>query len=350
MDLRHRPRIALGGATLLVLAAAAVAVSSGTVPIAPAAAWQILLEPLGLARVAPSDAALSNVLLDVRLPRVVVALLAGAGLAAAGAMMQAFFRNPLADPSLIGVSAGAALGAVAVIVLGVPVALAGSALGSLALPAAAFCGGLATTLLVFRLSRQGAAVDPTMLLLAGIAINALAGATIGFLSYLASGEQLRHLTFWSLGSLAWANWQQVAVLAALLAAALAVAVPLARELDALLLGEAEARQLGIDVERLKRRLVVLTALVTGAVVASCGAIAFVGLVTPHLARLCVGPGHRLLLPLAALLGAALLAGADVAARTLLAPTELPIGILTAAIGAPFFLWLLRTHRRPLFAA
>lgn len=348
MDLRHRPRLTLAGASALVLAAALIAVAVGSVPIPPIALWSALRSLAGFAGTPAADGdldALAAVLLEVRLPRVAVALAAGAGLAAAGTLMQAFFRNPLADPSLIGVSAGAALGAVAVIVLGVPRLVADApALAAVALPAAAFAGGLATTLLVFRLARSGGTVDPLMLLLSGIAINALAGACLGIFSYLATGEQLRSLTFWTLGSLAFASWTQAGVLALLIGAGLAAAAPVARQLDALLLGEAEATHLGVDVERLKRRLLLVTALITGAVVASCGTIAFVGLVTPHLARLCVGPGHRLLLPLATLFGAALLVLADVAARTLLSPAELPIGVLTAVLGAPVFLWLLR-HRR-----
>jgi iron complex transport system permease protein len=325
-------------AALLACGAVAVlAIGVGAVRIPPADVVAILLGQSGdgigdTQRV---------VVTTVRLPRVLLALLAGAGLACAGVMMQALFRNPLADPALIGVSAGAALGAVCVIVLGATVlrGLSG-VLGAWTLPVAAFCGALATTALVFRLSRRDGAVDPTTMLLCGIAVNALTGAGIGLLTYVATDEQLRNLTFWSLGSLGAASWSTLVGAAPAVLVAAAFAPWLAPRLNALLLGESEALNLGVDVEALKRTVVVLTAAAAGAVVAVSGVIGFVGLVAPHMARMLVGPDHRWVLPLSALIGASLLTLADLVARTAVRPAELPIGILTAFVGAPFFLWLL----------
>jgi iron complex transport system permease protein len=265
-------------------------------------------------------------------------------LACTGVLMQALFRNPLADPALIGVSAGAALGAVAVIVLGATLFAGFShVLGVWTLPVAAFLGALLTTAVVFSLARREGVLDPTTLLLTGIAINALTGAGIGLLTYVATDEQLRNLTFWSLGSLGAATWGSLTGIAPA-ALALVVAVPLiAAPLNALLLGESDALHLGVAVESLKRGVIVLSAAGAGAVVVMCGVIGFIGLIAPHVARLLVGPDHRLVLPLSAMLGATLLTAGDLVARTAVRPAELPIGILTALIGAPFFLWLLR-HR------
>jgi len=215
------------------------------------------------------------------------------------------------------------------------------------LPLAAFAGGLLAVLLVYRLARVGTRLDAATMLLAGIAINALAGAAIGLLIQFADDRQLRGLTFWTLGSLSGADWPGVAAVVAALAITLAALRHLAPQLNALLLGEAESLHLGVALESLKRRLLVVTALMAGAVVSACGIIAFVGLVAPHLARLCVGPDHRWLLPMSALIGAALLVGADWAARVWFSPGELPIGVLTALIGAPLFLVLLRSAQRGL---
>lgn len=281
---------------------------------------------------------------QIRLPRALLGLAVGAVLALAGVAMQGLFRNPLADPGLIGVSSGAALGAA--------LAIVGSALlGGLPdwlapwlLSASAFVGGLGVTALVYRLGRRDGETRVATMLLAGIALSALAGAGIGLFSYLADDSTLRSLTFWNLGSL---NGASYARLWPLLPVCLGVALWLPRRaaaLNALLLGESEARHLGFDVERLKRELVLCVALGVGAAVAAAGMIGFVGLVVPHLVRLLTGPDHRRLLPAAALAGATLLLLADLAARLVLAPAELPIGTLTALLGAPFFLYLLRRER------
>jgi len=282
------------------------------------------------------------IVLDLRAPRVLLAALTGAGLSVAGAMMQAMFRNPLADPALIGVSSGAALGAILAIVLGLGGLESQSLLGLPALPLAAFAGALATTGLLFAFARSDTVAG---LLLAGVAFNSLAGAAIGALTWLADDGHLRNLTFWLLGSFGGANWPLIAAVAPLLSLPVLVAPRLARALNALLLGEIEAGYLGFSVSRLKLVLVLLTALAVGAAVAAAGVIGFVGLVMPHIARRVSGPDHRIVLPASALLGATLSTAADLAARTWVAPAELPVGVLLAAFGAPAFLWLLKRQEQ-----
>lgn len=289
------------------------------------------------------------VFLNIRLPRLLLGLAAGAGLGMAGALMQGVFRNPLADPGLIGVSSGAALAAGVTIVLGaqwwpdLP-----RALGSWVLVLAAFAGGLLVTALVHALSRGEGGTRVGLMLLAGIAVNALAGAGLGLLSFLATDEQLRNLQFWLLGSLGGARWSAVALVGGLTALALVLGLRLARPLNALALGEAQAVLLGVEVERLKRAAVLVTALAVGVVTATTGVIGFIGLVAPHMVRLAAGPDHRWVLPGAALLGACLVVLADAVARTLVQPAELPLGVLTAFVGVPFFLLLLRgAHGRRL---
>lgn len=281
------------------------------------------------------------VILNIRLPRTVLALMVGATLALSGAVMQGLFRNPLADPGLVGVSAGAALAAGATIVLGdfwlAP--LFGKPPFFL-LPIGAFAGGLISTLLLYAIATRNGRTSIATMLLAGIALGALAGALSGFLAYLSDDRQLRDLTFWSLGSLGGASWVKVMAVAPILVPLMLAAPFLARGLNGLALGEAEAFHLGLPVQRIKAAAIVLVALAVGASVAVAGMIGFVGIVVPHLVRLMLGPGHQVLLPASALGGAVLLLGADILARTIVSPAELPIGIITAAIGAPFFLWLL----------
>lgn len=282
---------------------------------------------------------------DIRLPRVLMGALIGAALAVSGAVMQGLFRNPLADPGLIGISAGASLGAVGVIVLGATVLAPFTTMfGAMALPFAAFVGGLITTLILYRIAtRQGQTSVATMLL-AGIALAALAMALTGVLIYMADDRQLRDLTFWQLGSLAGATWQKIGVVGPIIAVALAATPFLARGLNALALGEATAHHLGVPVQRLKYTAIVAVAAAVGASVAVSGGIGFVGIVVPHLLRLLIGPDNRYLLPASALLGAVLLLLADAVARTIVVPAELPIGIVTACVGGPFFLWILLRKR------
>jgi len=277
------------------------------------------------------------VLASIRLPRVLLAAIVGAALAVSGAAMQGLFRNPLADPGLIGISSGAALAVAMMIVLAGPFT---GALGLYSLSAAAFTGGLITCLLIFRFAQLTGTFSVTYMLLAGIAINALTGAGTGFLTYLSNDEQLRLLTFWTMGSLGGALWPAVIVAATVVIPATFFLIRSARELNILLLGEDEAQHLGVDSERLKRIIIICTALSVGAAVAVSGIIGFVGLVVPHLIRLTIGPDHRLLIPASALLGALLLVIADTFARTIVSPAEMPVGILTSLIGGPFFLWLL----------
>lgn len=283
-------------------------------------------------------------LLQVRAPRVCLSLLIGAALALAGAAMQGVFRNPLADPSLAGVSAGAALASTAWLALRVPLQLETLLPTTWALPTAAFIGGLLAAALVARLARDDQHTSLATLLLAGLAVNAIASAGVGLFQQLANDSALRDITAWLYGSLGRSGWAELAVAAPLLLTAILL-IPLhAPALNALLLGEAEAVHLGVEVERIKRHLLLLIVLATSTSVALAGIIGFVGLLVPHLARLLIGPSHRVLLPACALLGAALLTAADLAARTWLAPLELSVGIYTAVLGGPFFLYLL-TQRR-----
>lgn len=343
------PRARLSALPLSVLLVAAIAVASalalsaGSYPVPLDKVIASLVQASGLKPHSPADTAQYITIIDLRLPRLLLGLLTGAALAQAGAAMQAVFRNPLADPGLVGVSSGAAFAAVTVIVLGqhwhwsvIPM--------HWLLPVASFAGGALTTLIVLRLaSRDGVARTGT-LLLAGLAINAMAGAGIGFLSQIADASALRSLTFWMFGSLGKAGWGEIMIGAPLLALSLLAMPRHAAALNALLLGEAEAGHLGVDVEKLKLRVLLLAVLAVGISVALAGIIGFVGLIVPHLIRLLCGPDHRLLLPASALLGAALLSLADTAARLALAPAELPVGILTALIGGPFFLFLLMRYR------
>lgn len=277
---------------------------------------------------------------ELRLPRALMALLVGAALATAGAAMQGLFGNPLADPGIVGVSAGASLGAVTIIVLQI------NSLGAWTLPAGAFASGFLTTWLIYLLanpSRSGG--DNARLLLIGIAINAVAGAMTGYLTYLASVEQLENLMFWSMGSLGQIDWVPVATIAPIVLGGLWLLRRHATPLDLLALGERQAQHAGVDVSRLRLGLIALTALLTAGAVAFTGTIGFIGLVVPHLVRTLVGPGHRHLLPLSAMGGGLLLMLADLGARSLDPPNEIPIGILTASIGGPFFLWLVASQNR-----
>lgn len=285
------------------------------------------------------------VLWSIRFPRILMAGLVGALLATAGTTMQGLFRNPLADPALVGVSSGAALAAAITIVVGdkfvvghvlsIPFEI---------LPVAAFFGALITTMLLYRIATRHNRTSIAIFLLGGIAIAALTNAGIGLLVFLSDDRQLRDITFWLLGSLGGATWSKVGTIAPFLIAGLIAMVAIARGLDLLSLGESEAFHSGIPVERLKRVSIVLIAAATGAAVSVSGVIGFVGIVVPHLLRLIIGPGHRQLLPASMLLGAALMMAADSVARIIAAPAEVPIGIITAVIGAPFFLYLLLRQR------
>lgn len=328
-------------ATLAVVTAL-VSLAWGAADLPVARVVSVLADAVGLPVGVAPDAWEQTIVLHLRLPRLLLGLLVGAALALSGAMMQGIFRNPLADPSLVGVSSGAALGAASMIVVGNRIWTdIGTVQSVLLVPAAAFTGGLLATWTVHRLSVRNRRTGVMTMLLAGIAINALASAGTGLWTFVADDRELRDLTFWTLGSLAGAEWRQLAVLSAFVAVGAVFALRTATSLDALLLGESEARHIGIDAERIRRRAVACTAAMVGCAVAMSGLIFFVGLVVPHMIRLVAGPGHRLLLPASALLGGTLLVGADLAARLVVAPAELPIGIVTALVGAPFFLGLIR---------
>lgn len=339
-----RPRSLFVALGLLLVLALWLSLALGPVSLPLADTLQALLRLFGLPLAGAGLEQTELILGQIRLPRTLLGLLVGAVLALCGVAMQGLFRNPLADPGLIGVSSGAALGAAVAIVGGAALGGLPQALAPYLLSLCAFIGGLGVTALVYRLGRRDGETQVATMLLAGIALTALAGAAVGLFTYLADDATLRTLTFWNLGSLNGASYSRLWPLL-LVTAAVALWLPRrARALNALLLGESEARHLGFAVERVKAELVFCTALGVGAAVAAAGMIGFIGLVVPHLVRLLVGPDHRMLLPASALAGASLLLLADLAARLLLAPAELPIGIVTALIGAPFFLYLLLRGR------
>ncbi len=321
-----------------------LSLSLGPVSLPLADTLRAALRLIGLPLAGEGLAQTELILSQIRLPRTLLGLLVGAVLALCGVAMQGLFRNPLADPGLIGVSSGAALGAAIAIVGGAALGGLPQAFAPYLLSASAFAGGLVVTSLVYRLGRRDGETHVATMLLAGIALAALAGAAIGLFTYLADDATLRTLTFWNLGSLNGASYPRLWPLLLVTAAVVLWLPRRAKALNALLLGESEARHLGFAVERIKAELVFCTALGVGAAVAAAGMIGFIGLVVPHLVRLLVGPDHRVLLPASALAGASLLLLADLAARLALAPAELPIGIVTALIGAPFFLYLLLRGR------
>ena len=331
----------LAGLGLLAMALVAGS-AQGAYAISPAQLWHVLRDMVG-----GSDNPTPEhlVFVNIRLPRLLLGVAAGAGLGLAGALMQGLFRNPLADPGLIGVSSGAALAAASFIVMGnlwfpdLP-----RALGSWTLVSMAFMGGQVVTFLIYALAQSQGGTRMGLMLLAGIAVNALAGAGLGYLSFLATDEQLRNLQFWLLGSLGGARWSAVVLVGAVVTLACGAGLTLARPLNAIALGEAQAVLLGVDVERTKRWAIWVCALAVGAVTATTGMIGFVGLIAPHWVRMVAGPDHRIVLPGSALLGAALVLAADAVARTAVKPAELPLGVLTAFIGVPMFLFMLRHFR------
>jgi len=331
---------------ILLILAFLLNVGLGAVKITPAQTIGILAKKSGLGIFSDFQQQQESVLWNIRLPRVLIAILIGASLAVSGASMQGLFRNPLADPGLIGISSGASFAAVGTIVAGTKLLPHVAAVTSLyTLSVVTFFGAFVTMLVVYRLAHVNGRVMVTTMLLAGIAINALAGALTGFFTYNANDAQLRSITFWTLGSLGGATWTNVTALLPFTLIPVFVLPRLSKTLNALALGENTAMHLGINIESAKRLIIVLTALCVGASVAVAGIIGFVGLVIPHIVRIIAGPDHRNLLPLSALTGAVLLMAADLLCRTAFAPSEVPIGIVTALVGAPFFLYVLIKERK-----
>jgi iron complex transport system permease protein len=327
----------LTGLLGLLALAMMVSVSIGATTIALGDVWQTVLHHLTGGGTA-DDPVLDQIVWTFRAPRVVLAALAGAGLAVSGVVLQAVVANPLADPTVLGFSSGASLGAVLVITA------AGTSLGGLGVSSAAFLGALAAGALVFLLGRRRGRMAPTRLVLAGVAVGYVFLSLTSFLQLRATPTELRTVMFWMLGSVAGAQWSQLPVVGAVVLGTTAVLALFGRQLNALLTGDESATALGIDVTRLRALLLVLSSLLTGTVIAVAGGIGFVGLMIPHLVRLAAGADHRRLLPTSAVLGAIYLVVVDLLSRTLNRPNELPLGILTALLGAPFFLWLLRRNK------
>jgi len=281
----------------------------------------------------------SNVLLHIRLPRILMAILVGGGLGVTGAALQGLFRNPLVEPGLIGVSSGGALFAVIFIVFGSTLPFLGH-FGGIGLPLFAFLGGLINTLLVYKMGSWAGKTDISLLILAGVALNALSGALIGLVIFYADDAALRNFTFWSLGDVGGANWSKVGVSFLLISGPVLLVMSQFKNLNALSIGENEAFHMGVDVQKVKYILLFSSALIVGTAVSFTGTIGFVGLIVPHLIRMMFGADHRLVLPGSFLFGATLLTFADLLGRTIVMPSEMPIGIITAIIGAPFFIWLI----------
>lgn len=336
----------LGFLFILLIAACVLSVCLGAVKINASELTSMIAYRLGWSSEINFTPQQEAVFFTLRLPRVILGVLVGSTLAISGATMQGLFRNPLAEPGLIGISSGASLFAVTMIVLEAKFFFfMTAAFGYYALSIAAFIGACITTFIVYRLAMRKGKADITTLLLAGIAINALAGSFTGLLTYVASDEQLRNITFWSMGSLGGASWKSISVLLPFVVIPL-VALPLfSKALNALSLGESQAGHMGINVGLIKKVAIVLATLGVGASVAVSGMIGFIGLVIPHILRMAFSADNRLVLPGSAILGASVLVFADLIARVLVAPAELPIGILTAIIGTPVFIYIIMAERK-----
>ena len=289
--------------------------------------------------------AFKTVVIDIRLPRILMGIIVGIALGISGAILQGLFRNPLIDPGFIGVSSGAAIGAMFVIMFSQLISIENNFYVQFLLPVFAMSGGLSTTILVYKMSQMSGKTNIMAMLLSGIAVNAFSGSIIGFLVYRASDMELRSFTFWTLGSLDNSNWLIVSIAFVAILVPIIVSFKLRKKLDIFMLGDAEAGYLGLNIEKLKKRIIFISALMVGVTVAFCGMIGFIGLVTPHLVRLIMGPSHKTLIFGSAILGAIILILADFISRIIIAPAQLPIGIITSALGAPFFLWLIVSQKQ-----
>ncbi|MFS0886443.1 FecCD family ABC transporter permease [Aeromicrobium sp. 179-A 4D2 NHS] len=334
-----RRTLVLAGFAVLLVAGTFVSASVGQLPVGARDVVGSMLHGIGLdTSWRPDDTIVEQTLLQIRFPRVAMSILVGATLAVAGAVMQAVFGNPLAEPGVVGVSAGAALGAAAAIAFGLT-AFAGWGVAVLA-----FAGGFLATVLVYATARVGGRTEVVTLLLTGIAVNAFAGAGLALVMFAADTGSREQIVFWQLGSMNGSRWSEVLIVALIGLPACLAACALARRYDLLSLGERTAAHLGLRVERLRIGSILLVALLTGVAVAFSGIISFVGLVVPHLVRMLLGPSHRTLLVASMIGGAALVVWADLLARTIVAGSDLPIGLLTSLIGGPFFFYLVRTTR------
>lgn len=336
---RVRPVSVFAALVVLTCALAVFSACVGQVPTTPFEVLGSVFHRLGL-DVGPMPAHPSGdvTLWQVRFPRIALGAVVGASLGCAGALLQGVFANPLAEPGVIGVSSGAAVGASSMIVLG------GAFAGVWWVAAAAFVGGLITTVAVYVLARGGGRTEVVTLILTGVAVNAFAGGLIAFFTFVASPAARDQIVFWQLGSLAGATWQAVSVVAPLALVGICASMVIATRLDLLALGENVARHLGVDVERLRQTAIVIVAVLVASGVAFTGIILFVGLVVPHLMRMMLGPAHRTLVPASALCGAVVLLASDLVARSLVDNVDMPLGMITSLVGAPFFFWMLRRTR------
>lgn len=337
---RFTAGILITALAVALVAAALASAGIGQMQLSPAEVFASVAHRLGLDwGTLPAHPHAESALWAIRFPRVVMAITIGAALSCSGVLMQGVFGNPLAEPGVVGVSSGAAAFACIVIVFGLDF------FGTWTVAFGAFAGGLAATALVYATARSGGRTEVVTLVLTGVAINAVGGAVIALMTFLGDSSSREEIIFWQLGSLNGTRWENVWVAGPITLVGIGIAFFFTRKLDLLALGERPARHLGVDVERMRRQVIVLVAILTSAAVAFAGIIGFVGLVVPHILRMAMGPGHRVLLPASALGGALLLLLADTAARTVVPNADLPIGMLTALVGGPFFFWLIRRTRK-----
>ncbi len=336
---RVSPVVLCSGLAIALLIAVVVSIGMGTVSVSPQQVVAIIVSHLGGDTNVAFSQQQDSVVWSIRLPRIVLGIMVGSGLAVSGAALQGMFRNPLAEPGLIGVSSGAALGAVIALGLGI------TWFGFATTPLFAFAGGVSTAIIGYTLARHNGRTEVVTLILAGVALNPFAGAGTSLVTFIANDAQLRAIIFWSMGSLGSATWDSVGAALPFILIGMIASLRWGHPLNLMVLGEREARHLGVDTERVRVSVIILTALMTGATVAVAGVIAFVGLIVPHLVRLVAGPDHRVLLPASALGGALLIVVSDLVARTIISPLELPLGVLTALIGGPFLIFLMFRTRR-----
>jgi iron complex transport system permease protein len=336
--------MSLLGLSAALIVSIALATSIGSVHIPLSTTFRILIDKLPFVDIAQNwPSSIATIVLDIRLPRVILAGLVGAALATAGATYQGLFRNPLADPYLIGVAQGASLGAVIGFLLPVSWNLAGFGL----IPLLAFIGALLATVTVYLLARTGKTLPVTTLILAGVALSSLLGSIVSYL-IISSGDKMHSIIFWLMGSFSLSQWSEVRMVLPYIAVGTAVIIIFARLLNVMQLDEEQAQQLGVNVEKYKLILLAAATLITAASVSFVGTIGFVGIIIPHAVRMIWGADHRFLLPLSVLTGAIFMILTDLVARTVLAPTEIPIGVITAICGAPFFLYLLKRRKKVIF--